>query len=204
MKRIMSAFVTFFCFLSLHCFADWNLQPERSQLNLVSVKNAAIAEVHHFTQLGGHIDVKGQVSVAIDLASIETQIPIRNERMKTMLFDTANFAASNISAQVDVAMLMVMQPGQQASIVLPCKVQLHGKQKTLDVAVSVIALANAELAVSKERDDLAIQALEEKAKKEEMKENFQMKRNLFLSISGFHILMIPVTARLNYWLSMAQ
>ena len=65
-----------------------------------------------------------------------------------MLFDTANFAAANISAQVDVAMLMAMQPGQQASIVLPCKVQLHGKEKTLDVAVSVIALANGELAVS--------------------------------------------------------
>ena len=148
MKWIINVLCVLATSVSVNCLADWTLTPDQSQLQLVSVKNAAIAEVHQFTKLNGSVDAKGQVSVVIDLASIETQIPIRNERMQTMLFDTANFATANITTKIDVAKVSGLKVGESMSLVLPCFVQLHGKEKTLDVAVSVVALAQGQLQVS--------------------------------------------------------
>ncbi|BFM12693.1 hypothetical protein R50072_28460 [Simiduia litorea] len=148
MKWIINALCVLAMGVSVNCLADWSLAPAQSQLQLVSVKNAAIAEVHQFTKLNGSVDAKGQVSVLIDLASIETHIPIRNERMQTMLFDTANFATASISTKVDMATVNGLKVGESMSLVLPCLVQLHGKEKTLEVTVSVVALAQGQLQVS--------------------------------------------------------
>ncbi|MDN3640790.1 YceI family protein [Simiduia curdlanivorans] len=148
MKWIVNALFVLAASVSVNCLADWTLNAEHSQLHVVSVKNAAMAEVHQFTKLDGKVDAKGQVSVLIDLASIETQIPIRNERMQTMLFDTANFAMAKISTKVDVAKVNALKLGESMAMVLPCVVQLHGKEKTLEVAVSVVALAQGQLQVA--------------------------------------------------------
>jgi len=61
--------------------ADWQLDNGDSTLDFISVKKSTVGEVHHFKQLSGSITDAGQASVDIELASVETNIPIRNERL---------------------------------------------------------------------------------------------------------------------------
>lgn len=79
---------------------DWSLDPERSTISYVSIKNGAVAEHNQFTQLSGHVSEAGQARIDISLASVETQIPIRNERVRKFLFDVANFPLATLSADL--------------------------------------------------------------------------------------------------------
>ena len=81
--------------------AHWSLNNEASTLSFVTVKAEHVAEVHTFDVLSGEIDDDGNVDITIELASVNTLIPIRNERMQAMLFETNLFPQGNIEAQID-------------------------------------------------------------------------------------------------------
>lgn len=117
--------------------AQWELDNSRSSLDFLSIKNNAIAESHHFTELVGFIGSDGKVQVAIDLDSVETLIPIRNERMREMLFRTVEFPAANITSEVDPGMLAIVTDGGLVTTDIEVMLSLHGQQATLSVPVLV-------------------------------------------------------------------
>lgn len=127
--------------------AQWELDNERSSLDFISIKNDQIAENHRFESLVGFIGAEGQVQVGVDLDSVETLIPIRNERMRELLFDTVNFPAANISAQVDPAVLAVVAGGGVITSDIEITLSLHGEQATLTVPVVVFGEAGGVLRV---------------------------------------------------------
>lgn len=141
-----------FCFLSLWVSlgaqADWQLKGDDSSVNFISIKKSAIAEVHLFKQLSGSINNNGEVKVSIDLASVDTNIAIRNERMKSLLFDVNKFATANILAKVDSGKLKAMKKGgfyqEDFGIVL----SLHGIEKKITTAINVVKLADGSIRVS--------------------------------------------------------
>ena len=69
-------------------FSDWNLVTEESKLNFISIKASNIAEIHSFKKISGSVKENGEAQLTINLASLETLIPIRNERMGKLLFET--------------------------------------------------------------------------------------------------------------------
>lgn len=117
--------------------AQWELDSSRSSLDFLSIKNADIAESHHFTEMVGFIGSEGKVQVGIDLNSVETLIPIRNERMREMLFRTVDFPAANISSDVDPDMLAIVTDGGVVTTNIDVILSLHGQQATLSVPVLV-------------------------------------------------------------------
>jgi polyisoprenoid-binding protein YceI len=118
--------------------AQWELDNDKSTVNFVSIKNDTVAEIHSFTSLVGYIDADGKVQLGIDLDSVETLIPIRNERMRELLFDTAKFPAANISAQVDPVILAATADGGVVTADLPITLSLHGIEQTLTAPVVVV------------------------------------------------------------------
>ena len=119
--------------------AQWELDGERSSINFISMKNAAIAETHSFTSLVGYIGKTGNVQLNINLNSVETQVPIRNERMQKLLFETAEFPNAKISANVDPAVLAAVVEGGTVSTEIPVTLSLHGLEQELAVAVTVFS-----------------------------------------------------------------
>lgn len=117
--------------------AQWELDNSRSSLDFLSIKNDAVAESHHFTEMVGFIGSEGKVQVGIDLDSVETLIPIRNERMREMLFRTMDFPAANIHSQVDPEILAVVTDGGVVTTDIEVVLTLHGQQATLSVPVLV-------------------------------------------------------------------
>jgi polyisoprenoid-binding protein YceI len=118
--------------------AQWELDNDKSTVNFVSIKNDKVAEIHSFTSLVGYIGADGKVQLGIDLDSVETLIPIRNERMRELLFDTAKFPAANISAQVDPVILAAAADGGVVTADLPITLSLHGIEQTLTAPVVVV------------------------------------------------------------------
>ena len=114
--------------LSVPAQADWYLDNESSRLSFISTKAASQSEVHRFLTLHGQIDEKGQARLRVDLDSVSTGIPLRDERLRTLLFDTAKFPEAQVMATVRQALITDLAPGAQLELRLPIQVQLNGRK----------------------------------------------------------------------------
>jgi hypothetical protein len=123
------------------------LLPEKSSIRFVSVKNAVVAEVHHFSGITGWVDDEGRANVNIPLASVETMIPIRNERMRELFFETGSFPAAILAADVDMKAVAGLASGEYVNMEVLFELNLHGQERMLEATVSVARLGN-ELHVS--------------------------------------------------------
>ncbi|MFY0731518.1 YceI family protein [Pseudomonas sp. NFX15] len=108
--------------------ADWYLDGESSRLSFVSTKNANVSEVQRFLVLHGKVDPQGLAQVEVELDSINSGIPLRDERMRKELFKIEQFPEALITTQIDLRPINDLAPGAQLELRLPLTVNLHGKQ----------------------------------------------------------------------------
>jgi len=145
MKRILMAALML---LPLTAWAgDLKLDNDQSAVTFVSVKKGSVGEVHHFSRLSGEAD-GSHATVDIDLASVETGVAIRNERMRGMLFDVSRFATAKIRADTSTLNVKQLKAGEQLAATVSVNVGLHGISKQLEASVTVVRLANGGLMVS--------------------------------------------------------
>ena len=128
--------------------AEWSLDPSRSHLAFVSIKAQDIGEVHSFQQLAGTIGEDGQVTVSLMLDSVETLIPIRNERMREFLFETTNYKDATLSAKVDSAIIAGMKPGEIVDVSAEGILSLHGAQQPMILSMQAAKLDNGTVMVA--------------------------------------------------------
>lgn len=128
--------------------AHWSLDNEASQLSFVTVKADNVAEVHTFDLMSGSIDDAGAVSVSIELASVNTLIDIRNERMREMLFETALFPDATITGNIDLAAITAMTPGTSTTAAFEFNLAMHGTAKSYTADIMVTRLANGAVATT--------------------------------------------------------
>lgn len=123
--------------VSATAWAQWTLSNEASTLSFVTVKADHVAEVHTFDELSGAIGKDGSVSIEIALASVNTLVPIRNERMQSMLFETDLFPRATITSQINSDGLANMALGSSEEIGLDFTVELHNQSQTYNATVLV-------------------------------------------------------------------
>ena len=100
-----------------------------------------MAEVHYFRTLSGGIK-DGEVSVRIPLVDVETLIPIRNERMQTMLFETEMYPTATLSAAVDMDQVMGLESGEYLDMTVQFNLVLHERRKLITAPVTVARLGD--------------------------------------------------------------
>ncbi|MNF63994.1 YceI-like domain protein [compost metagenome] len=113
---------------ALSARADWYLDGESSRLSFVSTKNANVSEVQRFLVLHGKVDPEGLAQVEVELESINSGIPLRDERMRKELFQIDRFPDALITTKIDLRPINDLAPGAQLELRLPLTVDLHGKQ----------------------------------------------------------------------------
>ncbi len=128
-------------------FAAWTLDGARSSVQFMTVKNASVAELHHFKVVAGSVSDEGAAQVTIDLDSVETLIPIRNERMREMLFETVRFPSATLNALVP-ADLVEMKAGETRAVDLEVSIDLHGTIAPYIAKTNVTRLADGSLQVA--------------------------------------------------------
>lgn len=146
--RFMSIVTLFLVFLSPSVFAQWQLLGDDSTINFVSVKKSKVGEVHSFSNINGSINGSGEVAVNIDLASVETNIDIRNERMKAMLFETSKFLEATIAGSVNTSKLDDLDVGDTYTESVKFTLSLHGVSHEVKSDVQVTKLSGERLLVT--------------------------------------------------------
>ena len=116
-------------------WAGWTVDGDQSHLSFVTVKAGNVGEVHTFGEIGGGVDDTGSVSVEVQLASVDTLIPIRDERMREILFEVADFPVATLSAQVDLEAVQAQAVGTVSQTVLEASLAL--KESTLPLTLNV-------------------------------------------------------------------
>lgn len=127
---------------STNLMAAWQLDNRNSNLTYVSTKSGAVAEVNHFGTLSGKVSEQGFAKVVIELSSVETNIPIRNERTQKHLFEVNKFATASVETKFEADLLESLKQGQSTTAKLPFTLELHGQKQTFDAQVRITKLNN--------------------------------------------------------------
>jgi polyisoprenoid-binding protein YceI len=120
--------------------ADWSLSSDESQVAFASIKKDTVGEVHHFSELSGSVDAEGNVTVDIAVASLETWIDIRNERMLKAVLNASPTAT--LSGKVDLDAMEKMKPGDTELVDIDGTLTLNGTDMDVDVSLFVARLTD--------------------------------------------------------------
>ena len=137
--------MTTWAFLSAN--ADWQLDPAASDLYFMSIKATHVGEVHSFDTLSGKVDEKGAASLTIDLASVATLIPIRDQRMRDILFQVDRYPTATVDAQIDLNTLVTMPAGSEIDIELEADLKFKGNTSQIMTKVKVSKLNEQKITV---------------------------------------------------------
>lgn len=121
--------------------AAWQINNDASAVSFNSIKNGQVVESHYFHTVTGNIDGTKAI-VNIDLSSVETAIPIRNERMQSMLFDIGVYPMATVTAELNAKAIANLKTTGAATLILPVTIDLHGQQANATVAVFVTQTAD--------------------------------------------------------------
>lgn len=125
----------------------WKLDNDASDLRFVTTKNTNVAEVQKFKRLAGEVGPDCAVKLVIELASVDTQVPIRNERMQTLLFEVARFPTAEFSAVIDMNPVRGLDVGASVDVELAGKLAVHGQSQDAKASLRVVKLSGNRLLV---------------------------------------------------------
>ena len=132
---------------------NWHVQADKSFVTFTSTKNETIVENHRFGKLGGVLKESGDLEVAIDLLSVDTKIPIRDDRMRTILF--ADFGQASLAAGLEKSIADGIAAGDVSESVLQAVLTMNGQSQEILLPVSfsvengeVTAIATGQLDVA--------------------------------------------------------
>jgi len=126
-------------FVTQATLADWRLTAA-SKVGYVSIKNNAIAEQNYFSGVTGSLDKKGQLKISIDLSTVETQVDIRNQRMRDLFFEVMQYPEAVVTAQLDMQELAQVESGAPLELVKPFTLSLHGIESTGEAHLRIVSV----------------------------------------------------------------
>lgn len=134
----------------------WTLDGGASSLSFVSVKAAQVGEAHSFGLLSGGIAVTvlddgskgGEVNIGIDLASVNTNIAVRDERMREHLFETAKYPVARVRGEVPVTDYLALPAGGSTQSAIKLMLDLHGVEVPVSAEVLVSRLSDSRFLVA--------------------------------------------------------
>ena len=129
-------------------FSEWSLVNEESKLNFISTKASNIEEVHTFKTLSGNVNENGKAMFKVNLGSVETLIPIRNERMENLLFETQIYPTAVFRLEVDLEKILSLEEGKSLAEKYRGKLELKGKQFPLELNIITTRLNSQSFSVA--------------------------------------------------------
>ena len=129
-------------------FSEWSLVNEESKLNFISIKASNIEEVHTFKTLSGSVTENGKALFKVNLGSVETLIPIRNERMENLLFETQIYPTAVFRLEVDLEKILSLEEGKSLAEKYRGKLELKGKQFPLELNIITTRLNSQSFSVA--------------------------------------------------------
>lgn len=136
---------------------SWTLDGDASRVAFGSVKKNTTGEVHSFAGVSGSVTLDGAVSIEIDLASVETNIDIRNERMIEHVFK--NSPKAMLTAQIDMAEVDGLGVGDSTVLEADATLSMVGVEAELYTDMFILRLSEDRVMVS--TNDMVMLSLED-------------------------------------------
>lgn len=148
MKFVSKAIVATSLLLSAPAFAgDWKTVDSESSVAFGSIKKDTVGEVHHFSKVSGTVAEDGKLSLSIDLASLETNIDIRNERMAKHVFQEGA-ATATLTGEIDMSEINDLKVGETRIIEIEAVLSFVGVENDIDTNMLVARLGENRVLVS--------------------------------------------------------
>jgi polyisoprenoid-binding protein YceI len=149
---IRSALMIIAASASLAASAGWVVQTPASSVQFVTTKAGlagvgGISEVQKFTQFSGSLSNAGRLDFNVTLASVQTGIEIRDERLKTMLFKITDTPQATFSADIKPSFIDALAVGQSSDLNVEGRFTLGGQTKPMIAALRVTRLSATQLQV---------------------------------------------------------
>lgn len=125
----------------------WTLDPATSRLSYVSIKAGEIAEANRFEKLSGAVAADGTASLDIELASVNTGVDIRNERMREIFFQVAENPKASVTVKLDPKAFAGLAVGQSLTRTLKASVTIKGMASDIETEVLVTRVADGRVTV---------------------------------------------------------
>ena len=125
----------------------YSLNNSLSSIHFVSTKKVHLLETHTFTDISAQISAEGAASLSINLASVESNIDIRNQRMREHLFEVDTFATAQVTLPVDLAQIASMTVAGSQVLSISPNLDLHGVSATLETDVRITKLSDSRFMV---------------------------------------------------------
>ncbi len=114
----------------------WQLDVDQSQLSYVSTKNKTIAENNTVKFQSGQIKLRENsaqfdVDLILDLTTVDTQIPIRDERVKSHLFNVKDQPVAKITSIIPQHLPINESTTQSFTL------SLNGQTKSYEIPVMI-------------------------------------------------------------------
>ncbi|MCM2678904.1 YceI family protein [Echinimonas agarilytica] len=129
-------------------WADWQSVPEESEINFISIKKGSVAETHRFDAFSLSFSETGKAKLTIDLSSVNTGIDIRNERMKEVLFEVAQYPSATFTAEVDDVKMSELMIGDRIQRNVEGQFTMHGKTVPMTMTLKAVKLAGGDVLVT--------------------------------------------------------
>ncbi|CZF82277.1 YceI-like domain protein [Grimontia celer] len=138
MKRMSSAIILALSLSPSLAFAsnDYAVDSEASSISFATIKKTYVVEPANLSGLEGSVDASGSFSITAPLSSIATGIPIRNQRLNDLFFDSKKFPMLKVEGQVSIESLD--ESGAQLQQAIPAKVTLFGNTKDVTLNMNII------------------------------------------------------------------
>jgi polyisoprenoid-binding protein YceI len=123
--------------------AGYQLDASQSTLNFVTTKagqpgTAAVIESQSFKRFSGGVDALGRINLDIDLASVDTGIEIRDERLKTMLWNVKLTPRASFTAKLPSDVVTSFSTAGFKDIEVAGTLQMAGLSKPVSAKLRVL------------------------------------------------------------------
>ncbi|MFW5823652.1 MAG: DUF1592 domain-containing protein [Marinobacter sp.] len=125
----------------------WSLNGAESDLSFVTVKNTDVAETQTFENLEAFVDTSGQATLAIDLNTVDTNIGVRDQRMRDHLFASELLPTLYFTTQVEMNAVTALEPGESTMMTLDGRLSMNGIREDTTADVLVIRTTDNRVAV---------------------------------------------------------
>lgn len=118
----------------------WTMNADASTLRFQSVKNETKVESSTFGSYAGTIDENGLATVRILMDSVDTNVDLRNVRMRFLLFETFQYPEAVITMQLDPAQLEDLRDVRRKVMTANYTIDLHGVKLDRQAEIAVTLL----------------------------------------------------------------
>jgi polyisoprenoid-binding protein YceI len=130
----------------------WAIDNAQSNLNFVSTKAGqagvgGIGEVQTFKRFSGGLDATGQIKLVIDLGSVDTGVEIRDERLRTMLWNVKATPLATFSAKLSPENMAKLSRDAISDIDVAGQLELAGQTKPVSTQLRATRISGNKMMV---------------------------------------------------------